>query len=84
MRAPVAAALVLSTWAGLWLCGCFAPTYTDCAFRCGTEAPVCPAEYECRSDGYCHLPAGSASCIGPLSVDLGMAVDAASDAATSD
>ncbi len=34
---------------------CFVPTYHDCAFQCGPTPPQCPAEYECRSDNYCHL-----------------------------
>lgn len=41
--------------AGLFCASCFAPTYTDCAFRCAAAAPLCPDEYECRADGYCHL-----------------------------
>ena len=84
MRGRVAAALLIGTCAGLWLSGCFAPTYADCAFRCGTEAPVCPAEYECRADGYCHLPAGSAVCIPPFFGDLSGGVDAGPDATASD
>lgn len=41
--------------AGLFCASCYAPTYGDCAFRCGSANPVCPDEYECRTDGYCHL-----------------------------
>ncbi|MFO0578786.1 MAG: hypothetical protein U1A78_32690 [Polyangia bacterium] len=52
----------------LALAQCFAPTYSDCAFRCGPQAPLCPDEYECRSDGYCHLRESTASC--PYTLDL--------------
>ena len=84
MRGRAAAALLVGAGIGWWLSGCFAPTYTDCAFLCGPQAPVCPAEYECRADGYCHLPAGTAVCIGPVLSDLSAAADASPDAAASD
>ncbi len=44
---------------------CFAPTYSDCAFRCGPSDPLCPDEYECRGDGYCHLPSSVVTCAMP-------------------
>lgn len=53
----------------LWS-SCFAPTYSDCAFRCQSSEPKCPAEYECKSDGYCHLPDSSALCAIPKLPDL--------------
>jgi hypothetical protein len=59
---------------------CFAPSYHDCAFRCNPTAPPCPDEYECRSDGYCHLRSSAADgfCALPAA---GARIDAGSDAA---
>lgn len=70
---------LLGLVAGLLLSQCFVPTYSDCAFRCGTTTPLCPEQYECRSDGYCHLPDSAAVC--SLS-DLSVAIDLATDAAS--
>ena len=70
--------VMLGTGAALVLSQCFAPTFHDCGFRCGTVAPQCPDEYECRSDNYCHLRDSSTDgfCVAP---DLGgLGVDAAS------
>jgi hypothetical protein len=68
--------------AALSLSQCFAPTYADCAFRCGPQAPLCPDEYECRADGYCHLRQGTASSADaqsntscPYSLDLSVQPD---------
>lgn len=62
--------LLLATTAATCFGSCFTPTYSDCAFRCATVAPLCPAEYECRSDGYCHLPSSTAQCAAVGTVDL--------------
>lgn len=73
---------LLALLAGLGLSQCFAPTYSDCAFRCGTGTPSCPAEYECRADGYCHLPAGTAACA--VITDLAAPADLSAEAAAGD
>lgn len=78
-----AAAFVVGVAAWGLLGSCFAPTYSDCAFRCGTQAPLCPDEYECRADGYCHLHTSAVSCA-PAPGDLGAASDASFDAAAAD
>jgi hypothetical protein len=41
---------------GLLLMHCFQPALPDCAYRCGDPGagPVCPEDYECREDHYCH------------------------------
>lgn len=78
MRASIrgAAALLFLILCALFYGQCFAPSYADCAFRCGPTAPVCPDEYECRADGYCHLRDTDAVCasapdlVGDLSGDL--------------
>lgn len=49
----------------LFLQSCFTPNYADCAFRCAAEEPVCPEEYVCRQDGYCHRPDREAICALP-------------------
>ena len=81
-RLPMLAAWLLALGVGLGLSQCFAPTYSDCAFRCGTGTPSCPAEYECRPDGYCHLPASTAACA--AGTDLGPVGDQSSAAAAGD
>ena len=64
---------------GFTLSQCFTPSYADCAFRCGPQAPECPDEYECRPDGYCHLPDSEAVCLVlpdlPPPIDAGGVVD---------
>lgn len=83
MRVRAAAAFVAGVAAGCLVSACFAPTYSDCAFRCGPQIPLCPDEYECRSDGYCHLHASTAICAA-VPGDLGAATDASLDGATGD
>ena len=61
-----AAALVL-------LARCFQPDLPACAYRCNTAEPRCPDEYECRSDGYCHLKGSTEAC--RYSMDLLPAAD---------
>lgn len=55
---------------------CYAPTYVDCAFRCGSSMPACPDEYECRSDGYCHVHDSAITC--SFATDMSAAQDLAS------
>ena len=62
--------LLLAATAASCFGSCFTPTYSDCAFRCATVTPLCPAEYECRSDGYCHLPDSTVLCAAGGAVDL--------------
>ncbi|MFO0657862.1 MAG: hypothetical protein U0787_22700 [Polyangia bacterium] len=69
-RIALAAVIIGSFATGMVVSGCFTPVYSDCAFRCASEDPKCPAEYECRSDGYCHLPDGTAICAIPRAIDL--------------
>jgi len=64
---------------GLWS-SCFAPTYSDCAFRCGSGEPRCPDEYVCQSDGYCHLPDSTAVCGPAQGIDLATSLDLATPA----
>lgn len=59
---------------------CFAPTYSDCAFRCGTDDPRCPPGYECGSDNFCHKPDAGNVCLFGLdlagvTIDLGARPD---------
>jgi len=67
--ATLFATALLISGVALWS-SCFAPTYSDCAFRCANTEPSCPTEYECQSDGYCHLPGSTAVCAIPKPVDL--------------
>jgi hypothetical protein len=52
-----------SVLSALALAGCFSPANVDCAFRCGAgDMQPCPDDYECRSDGYCHLIGAVGAC----------------------
>lgn len=55
----------------LGLSRCFVPDLPACAYICAPEGtePRCPGEYECRTDGYCHLKGSTEAC--PYSMDLG-------------
>jgi hypothetical protein len=44
------------------LSGCFNVDKPTCSYACSDTAPACPDDYECRSDGYCHLAGTTASC----------------------
>lgn len=72
MRIRTLLPFFLALLAGLSL-RCFAPTYSDCAFRCAPQAPQCPDEYECHADdGYCHLRGTDSACPGPGTPDQGV------------
>lgn len=79
MRALIACALLCVS--SLLLADCYAPSYSDCAFRCAAKEPACPDEYECQKDGYCHLRGSTAACPFPsVQPDLGaLPADAATD-----
>lgn len=40
---------------------CFNVDQPICSFVCGPSS-ACPEDYECRSDGYCHLRGSIESC----------------------
>lgn len=52
----------------LSLVRCFQPDLPVCSYRCNTDEPKCPDEYECRADRYCHKKGTTESC--PFSMDL--------------
>lgn len=52
----------------LTLTRCFSPELPACSYRCNASEPRCPDEYECRTDGYCHLKGNSEAC--PFTQDL--------------
>jgi len=76
------ATILFGLVAGLGLSQCFAPTYADCAFRCGSQAPVCPEEYQCQADGYCHRPDSTAVCA--IALDFASPRDLGTDSAAAD
>src|SRR6185436_4884793 len=55
------ALLLSTTLAAALAAGCFNPEEPDCSYRCGPQS-LCPDNYECASDGYCHRKGGSGSC----------------------
>jgi hypothetical protein len=45
--------------------GCFQPDNQICSYACDPNAgnaAHCPSDFECRSDGYCHLIGSTAAC----------------------
>lgn len=57
VRLWLACALGAATFAS----GCFDVDRPTCSFVCGTGS-LCPEEYECRKDGYCHLQGSTEAC----------------------
>ena len=43
--------------------GCFNPDQPSCSYACADADPRCPDDYECRSDGYCHLTGTTEACL---------------------
>lgn len=75
MRRPLHALLVALPLGAVVLLGarCFQPALPDCAYRCGSDEPRCPPEYECRDDGYCHRRGTTTLC--PFTMDLATPAD---------
>jgi hypothetical protein len=42
--------------------GCFNVDKPTCSYVCSDTTPKCPDDYECRTDGYCHLTGTTAAC----------------------
>jgi hypothetical protein len=61
---PSRITLLFVVAAVLGLGGCFNYSEPICSFSCGTgaDADLCPGNYECRSDGYCHKKGTTESC----------------------
>lgn len=59
---------VIGSLSALSLARCFTPELPACSYRCNMTEPRCPDEYECRTDGYCHLKGNNAEC--PYMQDL--------------
>ena len=59
---------LLGFLSAITLTRCFAPELPACSYRCAKSEPSCPDEYECRTDGYCHLKGNSEAC--PFTQDL--------------
>ena len=74
MRRLLAAAALALVAAGFG--GCFNPDKPTCSYACSDTDPKCPDDYECRSDGYCHLVGTTGACAYPpldmsVTLDLG-------------
>jgi hypothetical protein len=57
--------LGLLVFAALGVGGCFNYSEPVCSFSCGTgdaAADLCPGNYECRADGYCHKIGTTEAC----------------------
>jgi hypothetical protein len=55
----LAAGLVLVLGGGLG--ACFSPEQPTCAFTCSATG-LCPDNYVCQADGYCHKNGSTAAC----------------------
>jgi hypothetical protein len=45
------------------LVGCFEYDEPSCSFKCGLgSVDVCPEDYECKPDGYCHKQGSTDVC----------------------
>lgn len=58
-RLVMTAALAL---AAVGLPACFNVDKPTCSYACSDTDPKCPDDYECRSDGYCHLVNTTEAC----------------------
>jgi hypothetical protein len=68
--------------ASLLFVRCFSPSLPACSYRCNTTEPRCPDEYECRTDGYCHLKGNGEQCsfsmdLSPAPPDMATPIDMA-------
>ena len=71
-RLVYAATLAL---ASLGFAGCFNVDKPTCSYACSDTDPKCPEDYECRTDGYCHLVGTTAACaFSDAAVPLDMSV----------
>lgn len=65
MRTPrllrLAAALLGLAVGAAGLDACFKLDQPTCSLACGPDQ-VCPDDYECRQDGYCHLQGSTEAC----------------------
>jgi len=60
--------------------GCFNVDKPTCSYACSDTSPKCPDDYECRTDGYCHLTGTTAECaFSDAAVPLDMATAAPAD-----
>ncbi len=60
--------------------GCFSVDRPVCSYVCADVDPKCPDDYECRSDGYCHLVGSTASCaFSDAAVPIDMSVSGPAD-----
>jgi hypothetical protein len=69
--------------------GCFNPQKPTCSYVCADTTPRCPDDYECRSDGYCHLVGSTDSCLFsdaavPMDMSVSVADMSSQDMASSD
>ena len=67
--------------------GCFNPDKPSCSYACSDTTPKCPDDYECRSDGYCHLVGTTDACLFPdaaVPLDMSMMSTAQDLTPTSD
>jgi hypothetical protein len=72
----------------LWLLalalgGCYSPSRPMCSYQCGTDG-LCPRDYVCFPDGYCHLEGTTGECNFPPLPDLSGTTSDAGDAGTGD
>jgi hypothetical protein len=55
-------AVATLAFASLAMGGCFNVDKPTCSYVCADVEPRCPEDYDCRSDGYCHLTGTTGAC----------------------
>jgi hypothetical protein len=58
--------------------GCFNVDKPTCSYACSDTTPACPDDYECRTDGYCHLVGTTDACLfsdAAMPLDMSMPLD---------
>ncbi len=58
--------------------GCFNVDKPTCSYACSDTTPACPDDYECRTDGYCHLVGTTDACLfsdAAVPLDMSMPLD---------
>ena len=71
--------------AAIGFAGCFSPDKPSCSYACADVEPKCPEDYECRTDGYCHLKGSTTACLfGDAAVPIDMSLPKADMVSTTD
>ncbi|HEY1586781.1 MAG TPA: hypothetical protein VGH63_13895, partial [Polyangia bacterium] len=71
-------AIATLAFAAASFAGCFNVDKPTCSYACSDTTPACPDDYECRTDGYCHLTGTTEACLfsdAAVPLDMSMPLD---------